>query len=568
MAIWCLPKHLTSQFLEKLRSGEINPEKLMNMTSDERREYFNSHFGEEHGKNINAGFESKLLLKNQQTGIINWAKNLAGLKPEAQKDLISKVNKLDTVLNPENEKQFYKDYASYKLGTAVTMNEAKTVSDLAKTATDKKAEMEKGGDRMEYGRSRVALQNYLNELKSDKSTPWETIKDIKEHPGKALSTAAGVAKSLKVTFTNAIVRHGLWVAVDSPEIWFKNSLKSFKDMWDTAGGKPVMDEVNADKYSRPNYMNGNYGKDKLAVGVTEEGIPNSDIIEKIPYLGRLQKISSNAFEAFQMRNRMDLYDKVHEILEDRYGQGEGTGKGAGEFANGLTIRGNLGKFEGSGADLVNKFLFSPRFLKSQFDNLTMRLGNNRIDPMLKRRSAVNLVKYLSATAAIITAVNKLKPGTVNYNPLKPDFGHIKVGDTRFDMTAGMSSMVVLAAKLADQIARHTGAYKAAQKTGIIKNIPAQEYKTSTEAGVDIVKNFTENKLSPAASLVKDILKGKDFEGKPITLGGEMGNLVEPIPFTSFEELKDPNSANKVLSIIADELGISARTYPSKSSGRP
>jgi len=562
---WCLPTYLTNDFLNKLRSGEINPEKLMKMSSDERREFFDKNFGEEHGQNINRTFESKLLLKNQQQGIINWAKDMAGLKPEAQKDLISKVNKMTDVLNPENEKDFLKDYASYKLGTNVTMDEARNISKLAKDASEKKTAMDNGGDRFDYGMARDDLKNYIDGLKTPKRTFMEAVKDIPAHPGKAFSTAFGVAKSLKTTFTNAIVRHGLWTLVDSPEIWFKNSLRSFKHMWDEAGGKDVMHMVNADTYSRPNYLNGAYAKDKLGIDITEEALPNSDVLEKVPILGKIQKITSTAFKAFQRENRMDLYDKMYKILEDRYPGEKVTGRGAGHFVNSLTIRGYFGKYEGSTLDLLNKALFSPRYVKSQFDNLTANVfKKNVLDPVLRKRSAVNLVKWISANAAIITAVNKLTPSgyvSINLNPLKPNFGMIKIGDTRFDMNAGMPGMIVLASKLADQAARHTGIYKKAKEYGIINEIPKLTYKPGIRGGIDTIVDYISNKGSPAADFLKDVLSGMDFDKKPITLGGEVKNFIEPIPFTSYEELaSDPNSANIILSILAEELGVTARTY--------
>ena len=78
----CLPKFLVDKFLEKLKSGEIDPAKLTDMTSAERNSYFSSFMGETNATKVNALFESKILLKNQQQGIINWAKQVTGIKPK------------------------------------------------------------------------------------------------------------------------------------------------------------------------------------------------------------------------------------------------------------------------------------------------------------------------------------------------------------------------------------------------------------------------------------------------------------------------------------------------------
>jgi hypothetical protein len=90
MSIWCLNKLSANNFLTKLRNGEVNPEKLMGVDSKTRREYFASIIGDKDAAHMNVLFESKLLLKNQQRGIITWAQQMAGLKPEVQKDIISK----------------------------------------------------------------------------------------------------------------------------------------------------------------------------------------------------------------------------------------------------------------------------------------------------------------------------------------------------------------------------------------------------------------------------------------------------------------------------------------------
>jgi hypothetical protein len=102
--------------------------------------------------------------------------------------------------------------------------------------------------------------------------------------------------------------------------------------------------------------------------------------------------------------------------------------------------------------------------------------------------------------------------------------------------------------------QHDGQDHAAQRQG----------KFGAKTGTDVVYNFFENKLSPAASLVKDLLKGHDFEGKPLTPQGELSNLLTPLPITNVHELAtNPNAANVVLATIADALGISVNTYSPK-----
>jgi len=139
---YCLPKHLVNGFLKKLKSGEINPDTLLDMTSQQRRDFFSEFLGAENAKEVNTLLESKLILKNQQQGIINWAKQVAHLKPDAQKDLLSRINKMTEILEPEEEDAFLEDLVAKKLEVYITSEEASGIAELARIATIKKAKME------------------------------------------------------------------------------------------------------------------------------------------------------------------------------------------------------------------------------------------------------------------------------------------------------------------------------------------------------------------------------------------------------------------------------------------
>ncbi len=69
---WCLNKNLAADFIKKLKNGEINPEELADMTSLQRRTFFADFLGVDNAKQVNALFESKLLLKDQKAGMITW----------------------------------------------------------------------------------------------------------------------------------------------------------------------------------------------------------------------------------------------------------------------------------------------------------------------------------------------------------------------------------------------------------------------------------------------------------------------------------------------------------------
>lgn len=539
--MFCIPKHLTDIFLEKVKSGEINPEKMAGMTSKERRDYFSKFLGEANAKQVNALFESKLLLQHQQQGIINWAKKVSGLTPDAQRDIIARVNKMDKVLTPENEKDFLEDLAAHKLGVTVTMEEAGNIAALSKDVAEKKADISKGGDRLEYGRAKVAFDDYINGLKESKKSVLEYFKP---------SNIAGLAKSLKASLDNSVIgRQGLKVLLTHPKVWAKNSLQSFKDIVDSFGGKEVINEVRADVMSRPNAINGLYKKEGLAVGVREEAYP-TNLPEKIPGIGKAFKASEAAFTAFQYRSRADIFDKYVEIAE----KSDGDIQGIGQLANSLTGRGKLGSLEPS-ANVVNNLFFSPRFLKSNIDSLTAHIGSKNMSPFSRKQAAINTVKIISGVAAILAVAKAFDPNSVELDPRSADFGKIRIGDTRFDVSGGMASIVTLASRIITQSTKSS-------VTGKVKKLNTGRFGQPTVK--DQVVNFFENKLSPAASVVADLLEGKDRQGSKPTVGGEASNLLMPLPVSNYQELAShPNSASILVAMLADELGIATNTYDGK-----
>lgn len=559
MASFCLPKDLSSKFLARLKSGTIDPQRLSDMSSKERHAFFEKMIGEENAKHVNALFESKLLLKNQQQGIINWAKKVGGLKPEAMKDIISKVNKMTEILNPENEAAFLEDLVSHKLGTTVTMEEAGKISELAKKVSEKKEEMEKGGDRLKYGKARVEFGNYINSLKEEAGN--KTLMDRIKNPMDTLVDAAGASKSIKASFDNsAIFRQGWKAMWTHPDVWLKNSKKSFADIWNTFGGKAVMDELNADIVSRPNYDL--MKKAKLAVGTIEEAYPSHlNQIKKIPLVGKAYKASETAFTAFLHKTRADIFDKYVDIAKSNgvdlteKTQVESLGK----LVNSLTGRGNLGGFERS-ANAFNNIFFSPRFLKSHIDVLTAHQFQKGVTPFVRKQAAINLLKIIGGTAAVLATANAVAPGSVEKDPRSSDFGKIRVGNTRFDVSGGMSSLATLAMRLLTMSSKSS-------ISGKVKKLNSGEFGSQT--GADVFYNFLENKLSPAASVLKDIMKGRDFQGNKPTVLGEAKNLFVPLPITNYQELKnDPESANILATMIADALGIGTNTYSGKKKKKP
>lgn len=559
MANVCLPKFAADAFRAKLKDGSIDPTKLTDMTSEERRNFFAGIVGKENAKSVNSLFESKLLLKNQQQGIINWAKKLTGITPETRRDILSKVDRLTEVLQPAEQKAFLEDLAEQRLGTHVSTEEASKVAQLAKAVNDAKTAMESAPRRQPgqsatpqegaYGKAKVEFGNYVSDLKN--SNRPGVVERLKNNPVGLAGELPGLSKGLKASLDNsAIFRQGWKTLFTHPTTWAKNAAQSFVDLTRQFGGKAVMDEVQADILSRPTYDL--MQKAKLDVGTTEEQFP-THLAEKVPVLGRLYKASEAAYTGFVYRQRADIFDKYLQIaktagvdITDKT-QLESIGK----LVNSLMGRGHLGATGEKAASAVNNIFFSPRFLKSNLDFLTAHQLQKGVTPFVRKQAATNLVKVIAGTATILGIANAVKPGSVDLDPRSSNFGKIKVGKTTFDVSGGMGSILTLAARELTQ----------SSKSALTNKItPLNSGKYGAQTGADVLVNFGEGKLSPIASVVRDILKGQDFNYNKPTVLGEANNLLTPLPVTNAISLfQSPDGANPLAGILADSLGISVNT---------
>ncbi len=571
MPSFCLPRELAGEFTKKLKSGAIDPAKLSQLSSAQRREFFSQFLGEGNAKNVNALFESKLLLKSQQAGMEAWVKQLIGLKPAVQRDMLAKIARLDKVLDPKDVDDFLEDLVAQKLGLDVSLEEVAEITKLSKKVTGLKDVVDRaskdGSDsRLDYGRALVDFQDYVGELKVKAGKL--TVAELKKSPIsggiKAISNLGGLAKSVKASLDNSVIgRQGLKTLFTHPVIWKRNTLQTFKDIVDTFGGKNVMREVKADVLSRENSLNGLYNKEKLAVGVTEEAYPTS-LPEKIPGIGKAFKASQDAFTGFQYRTRADLFDRFVEIADKSGADITGIGR----LANSLTGRGHLGRIEPIAGELNNIF-FSPRFLKSNIDILTGQVADyGSMSPFARKQAAQHSLKVVAGIALVLGIADAVLPGSVEKDPRSSDFGKIKVGDTRFDVTGGIAPLVVLASRLTPLLFGQPG-YTKSTSTGKLTELNARDKKGKpafgARTGVDVGVEFLSGKASPLFStFLVNQLKGQEFGGEKPTPASMAENLLLPLPISTYRELSEnENSANILASMIAEALGIGTNTYSKK-----
>lgn len=576
MAVHCLDEALAIELIRRVDLADGNPDKislnnLVAMSSEERRNFFIETFSSvikdkqntlKIAKDANWFFEEKLLLKDKEAGLMRWWNKLV-LPPKLKRDIFKKLtNKKNTMLlNPATERAFLADLAEHVLGIAVTMEEATQIHKNAKRVVDTREAMEKGPRRdwvkhgkpteteMAYGRAVVAFKNYMEKAKkSSQRLKWQEYFSFKGI-GAVTSGLAGISKTMKATWDMSyLFRQGQKTFWSSPTIWFKNSLQMFKDVIKAAGKQNVMDEISAEVYSHPLYEK--MVKDKLAITTVEEEMIGSSTIEKVPFIGKLQKMSDVAYTGLAYRNRIALYEK-YTNMADKLGYQETTNLGIGKVVNALTGRGGLWKLEPAG-DVINKFMFSPRLLTANLSFLTSHLTDSNVSGLMKFQAAKNLLLNIGGMAMVFALNSLLNPEGAEEDPTSSDFGKIRIGNSRFDFTGGIGPIIVLAARL------WTGKSKSSS-TMIKRNISAFEFGSQDQ--LDLIYDFFENKRAPLISQISEIITGRTFDGGKTSIGSVVTGLFVPIIVEQgFEQSTDPYAADTLLSIIAEGLGIGVTTY--------
>lgn len=589
MAAFCLRKEFVDKFLQGLREGAIDPGKMADMSSADRRAYLSKFVGEDSAKEVNALFESKLLLKNKQQGYITWAKKVAGITPEVRRDIISRIEKLQNVLDPKEEQQFLQDLASQRLRIDISPEEAKTLADLSKKNAESKAVWEeklqeglkknpdfvtkelwkKSPARWQYGYDQVNLENYFNELKLNSRKI-----SFKENPskfiGEAIKNTPGIMKSLVATLDNSFFgRQGVKTLYTHPTVWMRSFLTSWKDLakqtfskgeWYKAGDDAVLDSIKADIYSRPNAINGKYKVGGFGLDVlSEEAFPTS-IPERIPLLGRLFKASEVAYNGAALRMRADLADMLIKKAEDNGLNmlNPEDAKGVGSLVSSLTGRGSLGVLEPASGK-INVLLFSVKFFKSNFDTLTAHLFDSKASGFVKKEAALNLLKIVGTIGTVLTIAKLINPNSVDEDPRSTNFGKIKIFGEWTDITGGMGSLVTLAARLVPTM--HDGKLSLWQKSSSGKFTDLLGGQYGQQDAYDLLINtLFSNKLSPTAGILRDIWKGKNFQGQKPTLLNQLYSTTIPLSIQQMQSfMSDPSSSFALGSLILDGLGFSTNT---------
>ena len=542
-------------------------------------DWITPHLQDEYDKAIAEAKKAGVEIKKSKR-LITKKKRLATTTGKIEAKLeeldLAKVPRIPIELDEEGQRlQTAYDLAreKYKAAQAVaniiTEKEVRIIAQLSKDAAERKAVMEKSERRkegegatqteLEYGTAISMFLEYVNDLKveANKRTMKEVIKNYLSNPVDFISDFAGTLKAAKASLDNSFhLRQGLPTFlkaitghIPSAKIWWKTFIKSWKMMWDTLRKRKVMRGLFAEMISDPDYDL--LKKSKVALNVIEEEIP-VDIPSRIPILGMLFRMGENAFVGSSRYMRYQLAKQYLNVwrksgVELTQRELESLGR----LANSQTGRGETAA-KSKKPGLLNNVFWSPRNLRAYVDILTVHMFDRNFSPFARKQAAINLLRYVSGAAMILTLAKWIDDDSVTWDTKSSDFGKIKVGNTRFSVGGGMAILVILASRLINR-------EFTSSTTGVTKSIDTGKF--GAFGGKDLVFNFVENKLSPAAGLVLSIIDQKTWDGSKLTIPQMVNDALTPLIIQNvFETGSAEDSANVLAALMAETMGVNVQTY--------
>ena len=558
MAAWCLPPSLASKFLAALKDGTLSPDKLLAMTSEERRAAFAEHVGEEFAKNVNSEFETKMLLADQKAGLISWAKKTGGLTEAARSDIIATINKLERVLDPEEERDFLSDLAARKLGVSVTSQEAKEIFQLAQKAEQLRTAINDAGDGnyragwtvetgTAYGRAQQALLDKIESLKPNGQTVQNALAQVLNAPKAALTSI--------LHFSAPFVQG--WGMISTRQ-WWSGLAQMFQYFADEGNYQNLQAYI----VGHPDYAIAKDARlgltdltDRLS---TREEQMQSTLVEQLNNwisektgAPNLVRASSRSFTGFLNYVRFNRYTQLLDAARlsgEDVSLGSRTSHDLASVVNNFTGRGELGKddkFAGI-APVLNGLFFAPRKVVATIEMFNP-VAYVRLSPTARMAAIRQLSGSLIATGAVLTLA-KLGAAQVNFDPRSSDFAKVNIGGEKFDMTGGNAAYLRMLARIA------TG-QALTQHGQISENVMVHGHQLPTRAGAFI--NFVMGKMSPVASTIADALFGKDAAGRAFDLPDKLRDEFTPIVINSFIQfaMNNPDDTAAYLPALSAFLGV-------------
>lgn len=288
----------------------------------------------------------------------------------------------------------------------------------------------------------------------------------------------------------------------------------------------------------------------------EEVFKGDEMLKNIPFLGKvLDKAvlgwSERTYNAFLDAQRIMMYSRFAGELEAAnltFKNNPNEFKAIAEFINIATGKGAIPKNK-LGKLLVDLPFFAPRYTLSRFQLLNKTLNPvayYNMPPETRKIVAKSAVRFYGTIGLLTTLAGMF--GLASFDDDDSDFLKVKVGETRYDMFAGLLPTAKLIIKFVHSAIRTKG--------GQANRVPG-------EFGDDILQaggRFFRGKLSPAMSFGWDAASGAEYNGQPFTWQKGIVSRLVPLTMSDMYEAYQVDGARGMALTLPAIVGLGVQTF--------
>lgn len=573
---------------------------LRDMTAQERINFFAEYVDmpkhTETAEWLNRQIEQRVLVPGQIQATKEWLKRLEkkGRPIKQKKAIIDRIANKKEVMNPKQTRRYMESMAKQVMGFEISREDAKTLFDLSTTInklkknllvakpdyfdlTDKQLQKLDGDTlkiRQELASKLVEFQKTYEAISLKAQEAVVESKGKVGQAGEKVLKVAGNIKSLKASVDFSFLRqlqNTAYVDFNS----FKDAMKAGYRAWFES--EEGVDTMLGDLLTRPNALSGRYNDFGIEVGIKEEAFPESWISQKIgdSKLNVFRR-SEASFNIAIQTARANLFDFMWE-------QSNGDVKllkteNVGAAINTVTGRGKVPLLTSKDEKqnrIVNNLLFAPKWLASRIETLTDLRYVGQLGKMtpkgIRAKAAVGNAIMLGVLIPLFKAIGWATDSDderdfwefleQTFEPRSTDFGKIRIGTTRFDLTTGTGALLTLFSRVA---------------TG--ETVTLAGVKNDMKRG-DVIWNFAKGKGAPALHTAAELLTQTDYFGEDLkwdTPGEFAKNIMEfvaPISISSIyttsrdiylEKVSGEAAFGETVGVLSDIIGVSANTYDTKT----
>jgi len=474
-------------------------------------------------------FLARLALNYAESGVINVQELSAKLRADVKKHLNMRLTdiEIDAILQTEVEGE--------KVLAAFDFEQLEDSLKETKIETEKKKR---------------------NLDKEEKAFEWVDLLD-KDNMKENFIRVVGLPRSLRSSFDlSAPFRQGLVGTIAHPKSGAKAMYQMFAQVFSEKNYENWIVEYKQSSDWALAEKSGLFITDETDIHQREEEFI-SDLGEKLPLgIGKGVRASARAYSGYLNVLRADIFKNGVKSFEKRgytFDSDPEVFEQWADFTNNMTCRGKMPtKVLENAAPLLTAVIWSPSLIVSRINLLSHRhLWGRSVPRVVKIKAAYDMMKMWGFTIGVLTLANS-SGAEVEDDPRSSDFGKIKVGNRRYDVTGGLAAYITLSARFATKQRKSTS-------TGEMRTISRYLYPYHDR--IDLLATFARYKVSPLVGAGINMVAEADAMGMPTNALKEISQLAMPLSLMeSYSALERGGPLELLKTGVPSMLGVGVGVY--------